>query len=98
MGVSAIGERINVQTIRHVLATGLIFLGLFYYFYGPPLTAMLSSAAHRECNDLTGNTYRSYVLEWRTTTFGSLHVPHWMCYDLGKSGHPGTRLGWWVAP
>ena len=38
----------------------LVFLGLFSYFYGPPLTERLARSAHAECNRLTGSTYRTY--------------------------------------
>ena len=96
MGVSAVGQGLRVATVRHVIATVLVFLGLFVYFYGPPLTPNFAEGARQTCNELTGNNYRSFSLEWRTTTYDSIDAPHWVCYDLGAPGHPGTSLGWWA--
>ena len=96
MGVSAVGARPSAASIRHVIATLLVALGLFAFFYGPPLTEKLSAAAHSECNKLTGSSYRHYRLEWRTTTYSSIHAPQWVCYDLRDARKPGTSLGWWV--
>jgi len=96
MSVSAIGQGISVAAIRHAVATATVFLGLFFYFYGPPLTEAFDRAAHRECNQLTGSSYRGYVLEWQTTTLGALSVPHWQCYDKAEPDRTGTDLGWWV--
>jgi hypothetical protein len=97
MGVSALGEGIHVSTVRYALATAMVFLGLFYYLYGPPLTQRMSEAAHRECNQLTGSTYRTYQLQWVTTTYSSVHVPQWICYDTSDPADRGTSLGWWVS-
>jgi hypothetical protein len=96
MGVSAIGQRISAATIRHVAATIAVFLTLFFYLYGPPLTPRFADAAHRQCNRLTGSDYRSYRLEWRTTTYSGVNPPHWVCFDLSRPGRPGHSLGWWV--
>lgn len=98
MGVSAIGQGMRLSAVRYAVATVLVFLALFYYLYGPPLTPGFDEAAHRRCNELTGSSYRGYVLEWRTTTYNSIDIPHWTCFDLTKPGHPGTSLGWWVDP
>jgi hypothetical protein len=96
MGVSAIGQRINAATVRHVTATIAVFVALFYFFYGPPLTPRFSDAAHRQCNRLTRSDYRSYRLEWRTTTYSGINRPHWVCFDLSRPDRPGRSLGWWV--
>ena len=96
MGVSAIGQGLRAASVRHAFATVLVFLALFSYFYGPPLTQKLSRSAHAECNRLTGATYRTYMLEWRTTTYTSLHRPHWVCHDLREPIRHGTDLGWWT--
>ena len=96
MGVSAIGQRISASTVRHVAATIAVFVALFYFFYGPPLTAGLSEAAHRECNREIRSDYRSYRLEWRTTTYSGVNRPHWVCFDLSRPGQPGHSLGWWA--
>ena len=96
MGISAIGQGVSVSTVRYAIATALVFLSLFYFFYGPPLTPNMADAARRECVKMTGSDYRSYTLQWRTTTYDSLDPPHWVCYDLSRSGHPGRSMGWWV--
>ena len=96
MGVSAVGQGDKVATVRHVVATVLVFFALFSYFYGPPLVPNMADAAQRECNKLTGSNYRSYSLEWKTTTYDSIDAPHWVCFDLGAPGHPGKSLGWWA--
>jgi hypothetical protein len=36
------------------------------------------------------------MLEWRTTTYTSLHRPHWVCHDLREPIRHGTDLGWWT--
>jgi len=96
MGVSAVGERMTVATVRYALATVVVFFTLFYFFYGPPLTAKFSDAANERCNELTGNTFRSYRLEWRTTTYHGINPPHWVCYDLTDVERDPINLGWWV--
>lgn len=96
MGVSAVGAGISAASIRHVAATICVFLGLFYFLYGPPLTSRLSDAAHSECNQRTGSSYRNYRLEWHTTTYESINPPHWVCHDLRDPEDTGTSLGWWV--
>lgn len=96
MAVSAVGQRISVTALRQALATVLVFVALFFYLYGPPLTAKMREAAHNRCNELTGDTYRSYRLEWKTTTYKDINVPHWLCVDLTKPQRPATSLGWWV--
>ncbi len=96
MGVSAVGQGLRPATVRHVVATLIVFAGVFVYFYGPPLTPNLSGAARHTCNDMVGGKFRNFALEWRTTTYGSIDAPHWVCYDLEKPGHPGTSLGWWA--
>ena len=96
MGVSAIGQRMSATTIRHVVATITVFVALFFYLYGPPLTARLDAAAHRQCNRMTGSDFRSYRLVWRTTTFSGVDRPHWVCVDLGRPERPSRSLGWWV--
>ena len=96
MGVSAVGQNARIATIRYALATALVFLGLFAFFYGPPLTPNMADAARAACNKETGSDYRNFSLVWRTTTYDSIDAPHWVCYDLSAPGHPGTSLGWWV--
>jgi len=96
MGISAVGQVDRVSTVRYAVATALVFLGLFLYFYGPPLIPNMADAAQRTCNEMTGSDFRSYKLEWRTTTYDSIDAPHWVCFDLGAPGHPGTSFGWWV--
>ena len=96
MGVSAIGQRMSAATIRHVLVTVLVMLGLFYYLYGPPLTQAFERAALAKCVDLTGKNYRTYSLEWKTTWFGSLEPPHWLCTDRRENALKDYDLGWWV--
>jgi hypothetical protein len=96
MAVGVATQRISAAALRHALATAAVFLGIFYYFYGPPLTERFSEAAHDRCNALTGSNYRSYALRWQTTTYQSLSVPHWKCHDLSDPGNPGWNLGWWV--
>ncbi len=95
MGISAVGQRQRVATIRHAIATVLVALGLFAFFYGPPMAPNMSASAHEACNKMTGSDYRSYLLVWKTTTYDSIETPHWVCYDLSEPGHPGTSLGWW---
>jgi hypothetical protein len=96
MAVSAVGQGVRLSTIKYVVATVLVFLGMFTYFYGPPLSPNLSQAARETCNRMTGGDSRTFLLEWRTTTYDSVDAPHWVCYDLGEPGHPGTSLGWWA--
>lgn len=96
MGVSATGQGMRMSAIRNGIATALVVLGLFFYLYGPPLTQMMRDAAHEECNELTGSTYRSYRLAWETTTYSGVDVPHWQCYEVGKPVSESTDLGWWV--
>ena len=78
------------------MATILVFLGLFSFFYGPPLTERLARSAHAECNRMTGATYRTYTLEWRTTSYSTLNRPHWVCHDLRDPLDAGADLGWWT--
>ncbi len=96
MGVSSVGQRMSATTMRHVVATVAVAVALFSFLYGPPLTERFSQAAHRECNRTTGADYRSYRLEWRTTTLFAVSRPQWVCHDLGRPGRPGRSLGWWV--
>ena len=98
MAVSAVGQGIPLATIRHALATVAVFVGMFVFFYGPPLTPAMADAARQSCNEMTGNDYRSFALVWRTTTYNGVDAPHWVCYDLGAPDRPGTSLGWWVTP
>ena len=96
MAVSAVGQGTRLSTVRYVLATVLVALGMFAFFYAPPLSPNLSDAARHSCNTMTGGDFRNYSLEWRTTTYGSIDAPHWVCYDLGTPGRPATSLGWWA--
>jgi hypothetical protein len=96
MAVSSVGLGPSITAIRHAVATVLVFVGLFFLLYGPPLTDRLRDAAARECNAMTGSAYRNYRLEWRTTTLSSVHAPHWVCFDLRDPARTGTSLGWWV--
>jgi hypothetical protein len=98
VGISTIGQVDWGVRLRYVLATLLVFLAVFYFFYGPPLTERFRNAAHAECNELTGSNYRTYRLEWRTTTHRSVSLPHWLCWDTSRPGAPAADLGWWVAP
>jgi hypothetical protein len=96
MGVSAIGQRISAATLRKALVTLAVFVALFAFFYGPALTPRLRGAAHDRCNTLTGDTYRSYRLEWETTSYHGINRPHWMCIDLSNPNRQPINLGWWV--
>jgi hypothetical protein len=96
MGVSAVGQGNRLSTLRYGLATLAVFLGMFTFFYGPPMLPSLTDGARRTCNQLTGSSFRNFVVEWRTTTLRSIDPPHWVCYDLRAPGHPGTSLGWWA--
>jgi hypothetical protein len=96
MGVSVTGEGWSAASVRHAVATVLVFLGVFSFFYGPPLTPALADAAHRECNRMTGATYRTYRLEWRTTSYSSMHRPEWVCRNTRDPLDAGTSLGWWT--
>ena len=96
MGISAIGQGERVTTIRHAIATVLVGIGLFVFFYGPPLAPNMAASARDTCNKMTGSDYRSFSLVWKTTTYDSIDAPHWVCYDLGEPGRPGTSLGWWT--
>jgi hypothetical protein len=96
MGVSLTGQRLGISAARHGLATAVVVLGLGAALYGPPFLPGISAAAHRECNTMTGSSFRGYVLEWRTTTMSGLDRPHWVCRDLREPGHPAADLGWWV--
>ena len=96
MAVSAVGQGVALSTVRYVVATMLVFAGLFTYFYGPPLAPNLSESARHACNKMTGGDFRSYSLVWETTTYESIAAPHWACHDLGAPGHPATSLGWWA--
>ncbi len=96
MGVSMIGQANRAAQARYILATMLVFGTLFYFFYGPPLTKKFREAAMEQCNQLTGGSYRTYRLEWRTTTYKSIDVPHWTCFDTQTPEKPPVNLGWWV--
>ncbi len=96
MAVSSVGQRMSAATLRHVVATVAVAVALFSFLHGPPLTDRLTQAAHRECNRVTGADYRSYRLEWRTTTLFAVSRPHWVCHELGGRDRPGRNLGWWV--
>jgi len=96
LGISAIGQVNWVGRLRYALATLLVFTAVFYFFYGPPLTDRFRQAAHDRCNELTGSTYRTYRLEWRTTTYHSLDMPHWLCWNTQEPTEEPTNLGWWV--
>ena len=96
MGVSAIGQGLRSASVLHAVATVLVFLALFSFFYGPPLTERLARSAYAECNRLTGSTYRMFTIEWQTTTYSSLSRPHWVCRDMRDPLHAGTDLGWWT--
>ena len=87
----------SVQAIRFGVSTALVFLALFYYLYGPPLTPNFVAAAERECVSITGDSYRNYRLEWKSTWFGSLAPPHWSCTDLRRGELEEHNLGWWVS-
>jgi hypothetical protein len=97
MGVSAVGQGIQMSTVRHAAATLLVFVTVFFYFYGPPVTRLMSRAAERECVHLTGANYRTYRLEWHSTTFTRLSPPHWECYDTRTGRKKAIDLGWWVS-
>ncbi len=96
MGVSASGQVDWGLRLRYVLATLLVFASLFYLFYGPPLTERFRQAAEAECNRLSGANYRTYRLEWRTTTYESVERPRWLCWDTSKPDKEPKDLGWWV--
>ena len=96
VGISSIGQRMSIQAIRFGVSTALVFLALFYYLYGPPLTPNFAAAAERECVSITGDSYRNYRLQWKSTWFGSLAPPHWSCTDLRRGELKEYNLGWWV--
>jgi hypothetical protein len=95
MAISTVGQGVSAQALRHALATALVFLGLFFYLYGPPLTPRLTQAAHDRCNALTGERFRDYRLEWRTTSLTQIAVPSWICHDVGPHDR-AVDLGWWA--
>src|SRR4051794_5131261 len=96
MGVSAVGQGIQISTVRHVAATVAVFVLIFYFFYGPPITSAMASAAKAECNRLSGSNYRTYRLEWESTTFTQISNPHWECFDTRTGQERMIDLGWWV--
>ena len=96
MGVSATGQGMHMSAVRNGIATAVVVLGLFSYLYGPPLTEMPRDAAAARCNELTGSTFRSYRLNWETTTYSSVEMPHWQCYEIGQPSSQSYDLGWWV--
>jgi hypothetical protein len=95
MGISAVGQQVNVAALRKAAATILVFAALFFYLYGPPLVPAWADSARDSCNELTGDSSRNFRIEWRTTTLSTISHPHWVCYDLGEPGSPSTSLGWW---
>ena len=96
MGVSTTGQGMHMSALRNGIATALVVLGLFFYLYGPPLTEMMRDAATGRCNELTGSTFRGYLLVWETTTFSGIDAPHWQCYPVGEPTSQSINLGWWV--
>lgn len=96
MGVSATGQGNTVARIRYAIATAVVFVTFAFYFYGPPLTMKMRQAAIDRCNELTGETYRTYRLEWLTVSYESLHRPHWLCWDTRDPLKEPYNLGWWV--
>jgi hypothetical protein len=96
MGVSLTGQRTALSAFRHAAATAAVFVGLCAYLYGPPFMPGLSEAAQRECNAMTGSSFRGYALEWQTTSVAGVERPRWVCHDLRDSDRRATSLGWWV--
>ena len=97
MGVSATGERgLRARTVP-VLFFGLtVILSGLYYFFGPPITPGLKSAAEDKCNKLMGANFRSYRLEWELPKKPGWDLPHWECGDARDPGKEAIDLGWWV--
>ena len=56
----------------------------------------MADALDASCVDLTGKNYRTYSLQWKTTWFGSLEPPHWLCTDRRDNELKDYNLGWWV--
>ena len=97
MGISAVGQGIQMSTVRHVIATLLVFIAVFYYFYGPPVTAMMSRGRPGRVQPAHRQQLPDLPLEWHSTTFNHLRPAR-----TGSAATPRTGqerlidLGWWV--
>ncbi|QLQ10421.1 MAG: hypothetical protein HZY75_08480 [Nocardioidaceae bacterium] len=99
MGVSAVGNRgIRPATIPWLVGGSLALLITLIWVFAPPLVPGLRSAAHEQCNELTGANYRNYRIAWVTPRNLNFDFPHWSCTDLRTAERPTKSLGWWVNP
>ena len=96
MGVSASGERgLSARAVRSFLVVFFVLCAFVYYFYGPPLTPTVRTAANEACNEHAGSNFRSYRLSWVSWPGDS---PHWSCWDARDPRKKAVSLGWWVNP
>ena len=96
MGVSASGRTgLSMTSVRSFLVVLAIFGAFAVYFYGPPVTPALRTAANEACNEHAGGNFRSYRLEWVS---GPGNNPHWSCWDASNPMEKAVSLGWWVDP
>ena len=96
MGVSATGQTgLSMRSVKSVFIVFAVFVGFAIYFYGPPVTPALRTAASQECNEYAGGNYRSYQLDWVS---GPGSTPHWSCWDQSRPNKAAISLGWWVSP
>ena len=96
MGVSASGRRgLSVSAVRSFLIVLAVLAGFLTYFYGPPVTPTVRTAANEACNEYAGGNFRSYRLDWVSWPGSD---PHWSCWDASKPAEPAISLGWWVNP
>jgi hypothetical protein len=96
MGVSASGDRgLSARAVRSFLVVFFVLCGFVYYFYGPPLTPTVRTAANEACNEHAGSNFRSYRLSWVSWPGDA---PHWSCWDARDPMKKAVSLGWWVNP
>ncbi|QNN52192.1 hypothetical protein [Nocardioides mesophilus] len=96
MGVSATGQHgLSMRSVRSLFVVVAVFVGFAIYFYGPPVTPALRTAANEACNEYAGGNFRSYVLSWES---GPGSTPHWSCWDKSRPQVRAVSLGWWVDP
>ncbi len=97
MGISLEGDQgLSVRSVRAVFVVFTIFFGFLIYFYGPPFTPAVRSAANEQCNEYANGNYRDYRLEWVSGP-GEV-TPHWSCGDASRPDVAPVSLGWWVSP
>ncbi len=96
MGVSVAGETgLSMRSVKSLLVVFGVLLAFGVYFYGPPITPAVRTAANQTCNEYAGGNYRSYDLEWVS---GPGNTPHWSCWDRRRPEVSPISLGWWVDP